>query len=136
MYLNLRQKTRDLLRIFQDIFFLPPPSFLDPLCFLLANGETKVNFVGNKSWVTKLRNCITNATKLRPVICLFSLFSSLSKFDIAETIFSIVQEFRYHIYRETLSDWVFWKCSLDVSLFFVLNKKSKKIYIHLIIFIV
>lgn len=34
-------------------------SFLDLTCSFLVNGETKVNFVENKSWVTKLRGIVS-----------------------------------------------------------------------------
>lgn len=75
-----------------------PLSFPGPTCFFLAKRRwtsSRIK-VGSESCAELYHECHRTSTSHMPALIL--LFS-LSKADIAETIFSTVEIFRYHTYR-------------------------------------
>lgn len=82
-----------------------PFSFPGPTCFFLAKRRwtsSRIK-VGSESCAELYHECHRTSTSHMPALI---LFLSLSKADIAETIFSTVEISRYHTYRDINVRWL------------------------------
>lgn len=92
------------------------------LCFLLVNGKTKVNFSGNKSWVTKLHGIVSRMPQNfdRSYACSRSFFLTFRNWHRWNHFLHCRRIF-LSITISVLSDWkVFRRGSLTLVRLFLL----------------